>query len=73
MLHSAIGMNITDAAVIPSQLKGRTDRYLGDLSELIDQGWKQATICLLQNSPKTFASCCVKSQLHGVKPLDPAS
>jgi hypothetical protein len=33
-----IGMNITDAAVIPSQLKGRTDRYLGDLSELITRG-----------------------------------
>ena len=38
LLHSVIGMNITDAAVIPSQLKGRTDRYLGDLSELITRG-----------------------------------
>lgn len=38
LLHSMIGMNITDAAVIPSQLKGRTDRYLGDLSELITRG-----------------------------------
>lgn len=38
LLHSVIGMNITDAAVIPGQLKGRTDRYLGDLSELITRG-----------------------------------
>lgn len=38
LLHSVIGMNITDAAMIPGQLKGRTDRYLGDLSELITRG-----------------------------------
>ncbi|MFO1001795.1 MAG: PQQ-binding-like beta-propeller repeat protein [Planctomycetaceae bacterium] len=38
LLHSVIGMNITDAAVIPSHLRGRTDRYLGDLSEQITRG-----------------------------------
>ena len=42
LLHSVIGMNITDAAVIPSQLKGRTDRYLGDLSELITKGMESS-------------------------------
>ena len=42
LLHSVIGMNITDAAVIPSQLKGRTDRYLGDLSELITRGMESS-------------------------------
>lgn len=42
LLHSVIGMNMTDAAVLPSQLRGRTDRYLGDLSELITRGMESS-------------------------------
>ena len=38
LLHSLLGMNLPDAAVLPRQLRGRSNQYQGELSELIAQG-----------------------------------
>ena len=38
LLHSLLGMNITDAAIISGQLRGRNERWLGELDELIARG-----------------------------------
>ena len=42
LLHSLLGMNLPDAAVLPQQMRGRAERYQGELSELIATGM-QAT------------------------------
>lgn len=38
LLHSLLGMNLPDAAVLPRQLRGSSNQYQGELSELIAQG-----------------------------------
>ncbi len=38
LLHTLLGMSITDAAIISDQLRGRSDRWLGELSELVARG-----------------------------------
>jgi len=43
LLHSLFGMNLPDAAVLPRQMRGRSGRYQGELSELIAKGMASDT------------------------------
>ena len=38
LLHSLLGLNLPDAAVLPRQVRGQSNQYQGELSELIAQG-----------------------------------
>ncbi len=42
LLHTLFGMNPPDAALLPRQLRGRADRYQGELSELIAKGMESS-------------------------------
>lgn len=43
LLHALLGMNLPDAAALPRQLHGRSNRYQGELSELIARGMESDT------------------------------